>query len=90
MDDGNGKDHWSVTSFMAMGAGIVGNRVVGASDPYHKPLTVNPKTLELDENGIRITPAHIHASMRALAGIEGDNLALQYPLKGDLLPLFTG
>jgi hypothetical protein len=89
-NDGNGKDHWSVSSFMAMGAGIAGNRVVGASTPYHKPLTVNPETLALDENGIRITPGHINAALRALAGIDNDILAAQYPLKEGLLPIFTG
>ena len=89
-NDGNGKDHWSVSSFMAMGPGIVGNRVVGASTASHKPLTVNPETLALDENGIRITPGHINTALRALAGIDNDILSAHYPLKEGLLPIFTG
>ena len=65
-----GKDHWSITSFMLMGAGIPGNTVIGASDEGHNPLTVNPETLELDEAGVRITPAHIHQQIRKLAGVD--------------------
>ncbi len=61
-----------------------------ASTPYHKPLTVNPETLALDESGIRITPGHINASLRALAGIDNDILTALYSLKEEMLPLFTG
>lgn len=82
----NGKDHWSITSFMAMGPGIQGNRVIGATDADHKPLTVNPDTLALDESGIRVTPEHIHRSMRRLAGIHDHEYAQRFPLNeaGDL------
>ncbi|MCA9562675.1 MAG: DUF1501 domain-containing protein, partial [Myxococcales bacterium] len=68
-NDNMGKDHWSITSMVFMGAGIPGNTVIGATDDYHRPLTVNPDTLELDERGIRIKPVHIHKAMRRLAGI---------------------
>ena len=80
---GNGKDHWSVNSMMLMGAGIPGNRVIGASDEGHRPLTVNPQTLALDENGVRIRPEHVHAALRKLMGIESDSFSLQFPLQMD-------
>lgn len=77
---GNGKDHWSVNSMMLMGAGIPGNTVIGASDEGHRPLTVNPQTKQLDPNGIRIRPEHVHAALRKLAGIGGDSFSAQFPL----------
>ena len=39
---GNGKDHWPITSMMMMGAGIRGNRVIGATDEERRPVTVDP------------------------------------------------
>ena len=90
-NDGNGKDHWSITSLFFMGAGIRGNRVIGATDEGVRPLTVNPSTLELDpsSNGIRITPAHIHASLRQRFGVDQHALSGHYPLEESPLPLFN-
>jgi uncharacterized protein (DUF1501 family) len=82
----NGKDHWSITSMMMMGPGIQGGRVIGATDPRQVPLPVNPNTLALDEGGIRITPGHIHAALRELAGIDGWEPAARFDV-GDSLPL---
>lgn len=88
---GNGKDHWSVNSMMLMGAGIPGNRVIGASDEGHRPLMVNPQTLELDPNGVRIRPEHVHSALRGLAGFERDPFSLQFPLEmQEQLPLLNG
>ncbi len=77
---GNGKDHWSVNSMFAMGAGIPGNTVIGASDAGHLPLTINPQTLAVDPNGVRLRPEHVHAALRKLAGIQSDSFSLQFPL----------
>ena len=88
-NNGNGKDHWSINSMMLMGHGVPGNRVIGASDPRHRPLTINPQTKALDENGIRLKPEHVHAAIRKLAGIERDPLSLQFPLDmGEDINLF--
>lgn len=84
-----GKDHWNITSMMLSGPKIPGDRVVGATDDAFKPLTVNPKTLALDSNGIRIEPKHIHMSLRKLAGLTGGELDTTYGLAGDPLPLFS-
>ena len=69
-NDGNGKDHWSITSMMMMGPDIQGGRVIGATDEDQLPRYVNPETLELDDNGVAIKPGNIHAALRRLAGIE--------------------
>jgi len=81
-NDGNGKDHWSITSVMLMGAGIKGGRVIGATDAEFKARTVNPSTLALDDSGIRINSSHIHKALRKLAGIEGGEVEKYYPLGG--------
>lgn len=85
---GAGKDHWNVTSVMAMGAGITGNRTIGSTDENFEVHKVNPSTLEADSNGIIMTPQHIHRSLRDFLGISStlDNL---YPLEVERLDLFA-
>ena len=90
-NNGNGKDHWPITSMMFMGKHITGNRVVGATTSRHGAHAINPTTLAVDDvNGIKITPAHIHKAMRKLAGIENNQLLTQYyPLSNiEDVPLF--
>ncbi len=89
-NEGNGKDHWSITSMAFMGPGIPGDRVIGTTDSYHKPITVDPDTLETNtESGIRITPEHVHKALRQLAGIALNPTAQRFPLNVPLLPLFA-
>lgn len=87
-NDGNGKDHWSITSMMLIGPGIPGNRVIGTTDERHRAINVNPSTLEPDPNGVRIKPAHVHRALRRLAGIESAETAARFPIYEDDLPLF--
>jgi uncharacterized protein (DUF1501 family) len=88
-NDGNGKDHWSITSMMAMGAGIPGGRVVGATDEYHEPKRVDTSTLAVSDSGIRITPGHVQRALRRLAGIDQNPMLAQFPVKEpEDLPLF--
>lgn len=82
-----GKDHWNVTSMMAMGAGIRGNRVIGATDANVEARAVNPQTLQLDANGIILTPEHIHVALRDLAGVPS-SLDNQFGIQAPLLNLF--
>lgn len=93
-DSGNpvgtgGKDHWNVTSVMVMGAGITGNRVIGGTNDLYGARKVNPSTLAFDDNGIYITPAHIHKALRRLTGLAGTELDRLYPVAVDDIPLFT-
>jgi uncharacterized protein (DUF1501 family) len=79
---GNGKDHWSIGSIMFMGCGIQGNRVVGATDEKQFLVPVDPKSLSTDaENGIRVRPEHIHASLREFAGVDNHAFSKQFPLQ---------
>lgn len=88
-NDGDGKDHWSITSMMFMGPGIQGGRVIGATTERHHPRTVDPSTLALSDSGIRITPEHVHRALRKLAGIEEADVAKRHPVGGADLALFT-
>jgi uncharacterized protein (DUF1501 family) len=66
---GNGKDHWSITSVVAFGKGIPGDRVVGGTTDGFEPRTVDPKTLAPSEAGVRIKPGHVQKALRKVAGI---------------------
>jgi hypothetical protein len=82
-NDTNGKDHWAITSVLAMGKGIRGGRVIGATTDRHDALSVDPKSLKVSEKGIHIEPKHIHQNLRRLAGIDQDELMQYYPLAID-------
>lgn len=86
-NDGQGKDHWSITSMMLMGQGIPGNKVIGATTERHEPLKVDPASLTVSDSGIRITPGHVHRAVRKLAGISGSQLDRQFPIADEELPL---
>ncbi len=79
---GNGKDHWSIGSMMFLGAGIKGDRVIGATDEKQYQVPLLAKTLAPDkEKGIRVRPEHVHQALRELAGIQDHAFAKQFELK---------
>lgn len=73
---------------MAMGAGITGNRVIGATDDNFNALALNAESLQPDDNGVIITPQHIHRSLRDFMGIQSD-LDNLYPIEVEKLDLFS-
>jgi hypothetical protein len=78
---GNGKDHWSIGSAMFLGAGIRGDRVIGATDEKQFQIPLHPQTLAGDkEKGIRVRPEHVHSALRELAGITDHPLSKKFPL----------
>lgn len=87
-NDNQGKDHWNVTSIMAMGAGVRGDRIIGATDDHVEALKISPQTLQIDPNGITLTPEHIHLALRRLAGVSGQ-LSSQFAIGGAELNLFS-
>lgn len=93
--NGNGgKDHWSISSMIALGAGIPGDRVVGLTSEGHTPIPVNPATLteaaENEDEGVRIEPMHVHRAMRKLMDVGESDLDKAFPLgdETDDLPIF--
>ncbi|MDX1811053.1 MAG: DUF1501 domain-containing protein [Gammaproteobacteria bacterium] len=91
----DGKDHWPVSSVMLMGNSIEkinGNRIIGATTSQFRAIPLDPVSLLPDINGnnataITLSPAHIHAALRQLAGIGSHALSLQYPLETGSLNL---
>jgi hypothetical protein len=66
---------------MFLGAGIRGNRVLGATDEGQFAVPLHPKTLACDKDqGIRIRPEHIHEALREFAGIAEHPYSKKYPL----------
>jgi uncharacterized protein (DUF1501 family) len=87
-NDGNGKDHWNVTSMMALGAGVRGNRVIGGTDDHVEALKINPQSLAIDPNGITLTPEHIHVALRQMAAVNSDLIG-RFGIPEAYLNLFT-
>jgi uncharacterized protein (DUF1501 family) len=89
-DGGNaGKDHWPTTSVFALGPGIRGGRVVGATTSEQLPALVDPKTLKVTSGGAKIEPHHVHRSLRQALGISDAKAAASFGLAGETLPLFA-
>jgi len=92
----NGKDHWPITSMMCIGNSvqtIIGNRVIGATTKDHKAIKIDRDTFAPDPgdtnaNSIKLTPAHIHRSLRRLAGVDLSSASANFILGGEDLNLF--
>jgi len=71
-----GKDHWPVTSAMIFGAGVAGQRVVGATDDLLLARNMNMDTGESDPGGIALHPENMLAGLLELVGVDP---SVQYP-----------
>jgi len=89
-NDGNGKDHWPIGSYMLMEQGAPwGDRVVGLTDELHFAKPLDPETLKADPAGIIMTPSHVHKAIREYLDLEGFAEANGFGLgKIKSLPLF--
>jgi uncharacterized protein (DUF1501 family) len=83
-NDGGGKDHWPITSMMAIGVGaaealVGGGQVIGGTTPDGQN-GVNALRVKRDQDrvvtvegsdpsGFRLTPAHVHHAMRSAIGL---------------------
>lgn len=84
---GDGKDHWPISSFLALGAGIAGDRVIGGTTGDQHALRIDPTSLAtIPEGGVELTAELIHNAIRTLAGVGDAERA--YPIKGATVSLF--
>lgn len=90
-NDGKGKDHWPIGSYMLMEQGASwGNRVVGATDALHFPRAINPNSLQIADSGIIINPAHVHQALQKYLGLDGIASANGVDFRGVKdIPLFS-
>ncbi len=70
LNGAGGKDHWSTTSAMLLGAGVAGGRTVGAYDDGARGLSIDPHSLQLDEGGQRLDSRLLGATLMALGGAD--------------------
>ena len=89
-NDGNGKDHWPIGSYIVMEQGAPwGDRVVGLTDELHFAKAIDPETLKESPRGVLMTPSHIHKALRTYLGLDLYASDMGFGLSGvESLPLF--
>lgn len=66
----NGRDHHLASSALVAGPKIRGNRIIGAtSDKLMTPMNIDPNTGATKDDGVRLRPADIHATLLTSMGI---------------------
>ena len=75
-----GKDHWTFTSAMLIGAGVRGSTVLGAYDDGLHGHPISLDTGVVDDAGTALTPEHLGATLFALAGLDGAKLVNADPI----------
>ena len=90
INEGNGKDHWPIGSYVMMERGALwGDRVVGQTDELHFARGIDPDTLKVKSNGLVMTPSHIHKAIQGYLGIDGFASDASFGLANtETLPLF--
>ena len=90
INEGNGKDHWPIGSYVMMERGALwGDRVVGQTDELHFARGIDPDTLKVKSNGLVMTPSHIHKAIQGHLGIDEFASDASFGLANtETLPLF--
>lgn len=71
LDSRGGKEHWTYTSAMLIGAGVRGGTVVGGYDPdSFQGRPVDLETGEERDDGASLLPGHLGATLLALGGVD--------------------
>ena len=69
-NDSSGKDHWTYTSLLLIGAGVQGGQVIGAFGDEVTGERVDLQTGEVIEDGTKLESAHVGATLMSLADID--------------------
>ena len=70
-NDGIGKDHWPIGSYLVMERGAPwGDRVAGLTDELHFAKPIDPVTLQESAKGVFMTPAHVHKALQEYLGLD--------------------
>lgn len=70
INGGGGRDHWTFTSCMLLGAGVRGGQSIGQLDNNALGAPIDLATGELDAGGESLLPGHLGATLLHLAGID--------------------
>lgn len=81
----SGKDHWTFTSAMLLGAGVQGGQIIGGYDSNLIGSPIDFNSGAVFDGGSRINSKHFGATLLSLAGIDpGDYLANTEPIHAAL------
>ena len=84
LNDGDGKDHWPVTSSLILGGRIDGGRILGGTDDDLLPLPVDLHTGSITSGGAALMPGHLINGVLRHLGVPP---RAQHPSNGDALNL---
>ena len=89
-NDGIGKDHWPIGSYLVMERGAPwGDRVAGLTDELHFAKPIDPNTLKESATGVLMTPAHVHKALQEYLGLDLYASEAGFDLRDvETLPLF--
>lgn len=65
-----GRDHWPWSSYLAIGSGIRGNRVIGATDEGLIAMNIDMQTGQAVDQGVSFGTEHIGVSMMKLGAVD--------------------
>lgn len=84
-NDGEGKDHWPVSSYIVMEKGAAyTNRTVGLTDEGHNVIPISASNWSADEqSGSIIHPAHVMTEIREYLGLQTLALNNNFSLSAD-------
>ncbi len=68
-----GRDHWPWSSYMALGSGIRGNQVIGASDDGLIAMNIDLATGQTSDTGTSFGTEHIGTALLKLGGVDPEN-----------------
>jgi hypothetical protein len=77
-----GKDHWTYTSAMLIGAGVAGGRVLGGYDDTFIGVPVDPSTGEASSAGETLSAGSLGATLLAMADIDPGEYTSSEPILG--------
>jgi len=70
LNGGNGKDHWPFTSALVVGAGVAGNRRVGATDEGLVAVPIDFETGLADDNGDMLGCENLGVTLLRMASLD--------------------
>lgn len=70
LNGGSGRDHWTFTSAMVMGAGVKGGQVIGGFDDSGYGANTDYASGEVSKSGIGILASNFGASLLALGDVD--------------------
>jgi hypothetical protein len=73
LNPGGGKDHWTWTSALVIGAGVAGGRVVGSYDDGLVGQAIDLANGEADASGTIVTAGHLGSTILAMAGLDPES-----------------